>query len=93
MGLRGRIKHLEREVQGEAVAIRQPDGSVERFPEIELAPAFLDAYDRAVGRSDPDVPRHPLCVAAQNSPDRTWKDSFYAADSEGWTDHIEDLSE
>jgi hypothetical protein len=90
MGLRGWIKRLERDARGEMVAIRHPDGSVERFPESELAPAYLDAFDRAVGRSDPDEPWHPLCAAARNSPDPTWRDSFYASE---WAEPVEDLSE
>jgi hypothetical protein len=72
------------------VAIRRPDGSVERFRESDLAPAFLDAFDRALGRSDPNEPWHPLCAATRNSPDPAWRDSFYAAE---WAEPVEDLSE
>ena len=70
--------------------IRQPDGSVERFPQSELASAFLEALDRAVGRSAPDEPWHPLCAAARNSPDPTWRDSLYASE---WAEPVEDISE
>ena len=90
MGLRGWIKRLERDARGEMVAIRQPDGSVERFPQSELAPAYLDAFDRAVGRSDPDEPPHQLCAAARNSPDPAWQDSLYASER---AEPVEDLSE
>ena len=90
MGLRGRIKRLERDARGEMVAIGQPDGSVERFPRSELAPAYLNAFDRAVGRSDPDEAWHPLCAAARNSSDPAWRDSFYASE---WAGPVEDLSE
>jgi hypothetical protein len=93
MGLRGRLRRLEREAQEDMVAIRQPDGSVERFLESELAQAFLDAFDRTVGRKGPDEPLHPLCVAAGNSSDRTWRGSFYASGGEGSTGPIRDLSE
>jgi hypothetical protein len=92
VGLRGWIKRLERDARGEMVAIPQPDGSVARFPEAKLAPAFLDAFDRTVGRSDPSEPLHPLCVAAGNSSDPTWRESFYAS-GEGQTGEVEDLSE
>ena len=90
MGLRGWIKRLELDARGEMVAIKQPDGSVERFPESELAPAYLDALDRAVGWSDPDEPWHALCAAARNSPDPAWRDSLYASER---ADSVEDLSE
>jgi hypothetical protein len=90
VGLRDWIKRLERDARGEMVEIRQPDGSVERFPQSELAPAYLDAFDRAVGRSDPDEPWHPLCAAAWNSPGPTWRDSFYACER---AEAVEDLSE
>ena len=90
MGLRGWIKRLEREAQGEMVAIRQPDGSVERFPQSELASAYLDAFDRAVGRSAPDEPWHPLWAGARNSPDPAWRDSLYASE---WAEPVEDFSE
>ena len=81
MGLRGWVKRLERDARGE---------SVERFPQSELASAYLDAFDRAVGRSAPDEPWHPLCAAARNSPDPAWRDSLYASE---WAEPVEDLSE
>ncbi len=91
--IRAWLKRLERGARGEMVEIPQPDGTVRRFPEGDLAPAFLDAYDRAVGLSDPDEPLHPLCAAARNSSDPAWRGSFYAAGDEGQTEPIEDLSE
>ena len=92
MGLRGWIKRLERDAQGEMMGIPQPDGSIKRFSDGELAPAFLDAFDRTVGRKGPEVPVHPLCEAAQNSSDPTWRGSFYAS-GEGQMGAVEDLSE
>ena len=89
MALWRRLRDLERAAREEIVAIPQPDGSVERFPEGDLAPAFLDAVDRAVGRSDPDRPLHPLCMAARNSSDPAWRDSLYASE---WAEPTEDLS-
>jgi hypothetical protein len=90
VGLRDGIKRLERDARGEMVAIRQPEGSVERFPQSELAPAYLESFDRAVGRSAPDEPWHPLCTAARNSPDPAWRDSVFASE---WAEPVEDLSE
>jgi hypothetical protein len=88
--LRDRLKRLEQDAREEMVAISQPDGSVRRFPESELAPAFLDAFDRSVGRSDPDAPEHPLCAAARSSSDPAWRDSFYVS---VWLHPVGDLSE
>ena len=87
------MRRLERAARGEMAEIPQRDGTVKRFPKSDLAPAYLDAFDRAVGRSDPTEPEHPLCVAARNSSDPTWRDSFYASGSESETGPIEDLSE
>ena len=91
MGLRGWVKRLERDARGEMIEIPQEDGTVERFPQSELAPAFLTAFDRNVGRDDSAEPLHPLCVAARNSSDPAWRDSFYAAGGE--VEPVEDLSE
>ena len=71
------------------MVVPQRDGTVKRFPEGDLAPALLDAFDRAVGRKGPGEPRHPLCAAARNSPDAAWRDSFIASE---WAGPVEDLS-
>jgi hypothetical protein len=93
VGLRGRIRRLEREAWGEVAAIRQPDGLVERFPEGELASAFLDAIDWAMGRKSPEEPVHPLCAAARNSSDPAWRELSYAAGGQDQAEAVEDLSE
>jgi hypothetical protein len=93
VGLRDRLKKLRKAAEREMVAIPQKDGTVKCFPESELAPAFLDAFECAVGRSDLDEPGHPLCAAARNSSDPAWRDSSYATGSEGRTEPVEDLSE
>jgi hypothetical protein len=90
VGLRDRLRRLQKAAEGEMVAIRQRDGSVKRFPTSELAPAFLEAFERAVGRTDADEPWHPLCEAALNSPDPAWRDSFYVSER---AEPLEDLSE
>jgi hypothetical protein len=89
MGKRGWIKRLEREARGEMIAIPQKDGTVARFPGSDLAPAYLEALDRAVGSSDPEEPWHPLCAAARNSSDPAWRNSFYVTE---WAESAEDLS-
>lgn len=95
MGLRDRIKRLQRAAEGPVVSIPQRDGTVKRFPERELGPAFVDALDRAVGkkglRHEPEQAEHPLCVAARNSSEPDWSDSVYVQER---PDHpVEDLSE
>jgi hypothetical protein len=81
MGLRGRLRRLEREAEGETPAIGQKDGTVARFPQsagAEALPSLLDGRD------------HPLARAARNSSDPTWADSFYGASP---MEGAEDLSE
>ena len=88
MGLRDKLRRLERLSKGEMVVIPAADGTVKRFPKSELLPAFLSGLP-TTGR---DVPEHPLCVAARNSSDPKWRESFYAG-SEDTLDRVEDLSE
>lgn len=92
MALRDRLRKLERKSEGPFVTIPQQDGSVKRFPERDQAPAFLDAFDRSLGRSDPHQPEHPLCAAARNSSDSRWQESVYVS-SEAGAEPVEDLSE
>ena len=70
MGLRDRLRRLEREAGGETLAIGQKDGTVARFPQSAGAEALLSLLD---GRD------HPLARAARNSSDPEWTKSFYNA--------------
>jgi hypothetical protein len=81
MGLRDRLRRLEREARGETLAIGQKDGTVARFPQSAGAEALLSLLD---GRD------HPLARAARNSSGPTWADSFYGASP---MEGAEDLSE
>jgi hypothetical protein len=83
VGLRGRIKRLERDARGEMIAIPQPDGSVERFPQSVAAEAFLSLCE---GRD------HPLLQAARNSSDLSFSGGVYATDPTEMR-NVEDLSE
>ena len=90
MGLRGRLKRLEREAEGEMVFVPQKGGTVRRFPQSALQEAFVTNMRRLRGEN---VPHHPLGVAAAESPDPEWSRSLYSA---AWTDivsPVEDLSE
>ncbi|CAA9468760.1 MAG: hypothetical protein AVDCRST_MAG02-3450 [uncultured Rubrobacteraceae bacterium] len=90
MGLKDRIRRLEKEAEGEMVLVPQKDGTVRRFPQSALQESFMTNMRRLKGE---DVPHHPLGVAAAESPDPEWSRSFYSA---AWTDivaPVEDLSE
>ncbi len=95
MGLRDRLRRLQRCAEGPIVSIPQRDGTVKRFPERDLGPAFVDALDRELGkkglRHDPEQPEHPICAAARNSSDPEWGDSLYV--QERPEEHVPDLSE
>ena len=72
------------------VFVPQPDGTVKRFSQGALQESFVTNMKRLRGE---DVPRHPLGVAAAESPDPEWSRSLYSAE---WTDivaPVEDLSE
>ena len=89
MSLRRLLRRLEKAYQGEVVSIPQPDGTVARFREKDLAAAYVVAVDRELGRSSRD---HPLCQAARRSPDPKWRTSVYAG-PEVVPDPPPDLSE
>ena len=90
VGLRDRLRRLEREAEGEMVFVPQKDGTVKRFPQSALQESFMTNMRRLKGE---DVPHHPLGVAAAQSPDSEWSRSLYSA---AWTEivaPVEDLSE
>ena len=90
MGLRDRLRRLEREAEGEMVFVPQGDGTVERFLQSAPQESFMTNMKRLRGE---DVPHHPLGVAAAQSPDPGWSRSLYSA---AWTETVapvEDLSE
>ncbi len=92
MGLRGWLKRLERDAREGMIGIPQQDGTVKRFPQSAGMEAFINLMDR-MGAGEDAPPEHPLIEAARNSSEPEWSQSFYATNSEGWTDPIEDLSE
>jgi hypothetical protein len=90
VGLKDRLRRLEREAEGKVVLVPQKDGTAKRFPQGALQESFVTNMKRL---RDEDVPHHPLGVAAAQSPDLEWSRSFYSA---AWTDivaPVEDLSE
>ncbi len=90
MGLRDRMRRLERLSEGEMVVIPQNDGTVERFPESDLASAFVNECRRLQGV---DLPVHPLTRAAANSSDPEWRNSGFAEMHIEGEKPLEDLSE
>jgi hypothetical protein len=92
MGFRGRLRRLERDAEEEMIVIPQQDGAVKRFPQSAGMDAYMNLMDR-LGAGEDAPPEHPLIAAARNSSEREWSESIYAANDEGWTDPIEDLSE
>lgn len=93
MGLRGWLKRLERDAQGEMIEIPQNDGTVARFPEAAARDAFLNLVDR-MGAGEDAPPEHPLLAAARRSSDPGWSESNYAVeDPEAHAAPVTDLSE
>ncbi len=93
MGIKDRLRNLEREAEDEMIFIPQKDGTVKRFPREASIEAFMNHMDR-LGAGEDAPPEHPLIEAARNSSDSYWSNSFFATDDpEEWVKPIEDLSE
>ena len=90
MGLKDRLRRLEKEAEGEVVFVPQKNGTVKRFPQSALQESFLTNMKRLRGE---DVPHHPLGVAAAESPDPEWSRSLYSAEWTAIVAPVEDLSE
>jgi len=72
MGLRGRLKRLERDARKEMVEIPQRDGTVKRFPQSALMEAFLYLVDVACSdASSTEDPRSSRPSATPASPHRS----------------------
>jgi hypothetical protein len=91
----GRIRNALRKLENKrnpAIYIQQKDGSVAKFRQSDLAPAYINLGERGCaafsGREIP--PPHPLIIAARNSSDPHWQQSMYAEDL---PEQGEDLSE
>jgi hypothetical protein len=93
VGIRDKLKRLEREAEGEMIVIPQQDGTVKRFPMEEGIAAFMTWMER-LGAGEDAPPEHPMLVAIRNSSDPKWLNSFYNIEyPEEHTRPIEDLSE
>ncbi len=89
MGLRDKLKRLERAAEGEMVTIPQEDGSVKKFPPSDLELAFINECRRLRGEN---LEVHPLTTAARHSSEAKWRDSALA-EMHVVGEEIEDLSE
>ena len=83
------LKRLERLAEGNVVSIPQRDGTVRRFPESDLADAYVNAFRRTCGEP---LDEHPLSAAARTSSSAEWRDSILVGPEEV-PEHVEDLSE
>lgn len=94
MGLRDRLRRLQKRAEGPIVTIPQRDGTVKRFPQRQLAEAFMSNANRlkASVNGEPVPDEHPVVVAAANSSDPAWRDSFFG-EMDLELGEVEDLSE
>ncbi len=93
MGLRDRLKRLERAAEEEMIIIPQKDGPPKKFPPGAGMDAYMNMMDR-LGAGEGAPPEHPLIAAARNSSDPKWAKSFFGVeDPDSWTEPVPDLSE
>jgi hypothetical protein len=93
VGLRDKLKRLEREARGEMIEIPQKDGPSARFPASTLKDAYLNLMER-LGAGEDAPPEHPLVVAVRNTSDPEWQQSVYMCeDPDEHTKPIPNLSE
>ena len=93
MGIRNKLKKLERQAEGETISIPQRDGTVRRFPAGTDKEAFTNLMDR-LGAGKDAPPEHPMLAAVRNSSDPDWRGTFYfVEDPDEVTSPVEDLSE
>jgi hypothetical protein len=73
VGFKRRLRALE---ESDMLSIPQRDGPPVKFPRSAYVEAFMCCLTRLKG--GPDIPpRHPLVIAARNSSDRAWRESFF----------------
>jgi hypothetical protein len=93
LGLRGRLRQLEKEADEEIVVIPQKDGTVKKFPRSAGIDAYCNWFDR-LGAGEDAPPEHPMLVAVRNTSDPEWLRSFFMCeDPDEHTKPIPDLSE
>ena len=98
MGLRGRLKRLEREAREGAVLIHQRDGSVRGLDRMHvMAQMYLARYDAALGlpprSSDVLEALENATPESRRHVEEMSRSSFVPDDLEPSTSAVEDLSE
>ncbi|MDP8951523.1 MAG: hypothetical protein M3N18_04655 [Actinomycetota bacterium] len=94
MGLKGRLRRIERDARGESIAVEQKDGGVAYFPRAALGEAFLSNCEALEARANGEEPPepHPLSLALMNAAQReSWHEAFF--DQFEAAGPVEDLSE
>ena len=93
MGLRDKMRRLEREASGEMITIAQRDDTVARFPASALKDAYANLMERLGAGEDAPL-EHPMLAAIRNTSDPEWQRSvFMCGDPDEHTKPIPDLSE
>src|SRR3712207_6174575 len=78
MGLRGRLKRMERDARKELIEIPQRDGTIKRFPQSALMGAFLYLVEVAVrGASLHEEPEIFGALRNAREPAQKWMGTFY----------------
>ena len=93
MSLRHWLKRLEREAQGNKVAIPQKDGSVRRFSAAEMGEAYVQCFDMGSPRvsAEETALGASLLEALENAAyPQQWHQTYFDAASIG---DVPDLSE
>jgi hypothetical protein len=93
MNVRNWLRKLERETQGNMIAIPQADGSTKRFPPTALSAALLNSTATLRARTLGEEPpaEHALITACRNSSEPKWSESLYSGVEA--VEPVEDLSE
>jgi hypothetical protein len=93
VGLRDKLKRLERAARGEIIEIPQKDGTVARFPRSAEIEAFRNWFAR-LGAGEDAPPEHPMLAAVRNTSEPEWqKTFFYVEDPDAHSRPVPDLSE
>jgi hypothetical protein len=92
VGLRDKLRRIERAVQEEMIVIPVRDGTVRRFPQAASEEALMNLMDR-LGAGEDAPPEHPMIEAIRNSSEPEWAGTFFAVDDpDEWVKPVKDLS-
>ncbi len=96
MGLRGRIRKLEREAEEEMIVIPQTDGTVKRFPQSALKVVLLYPHEVMdalnAGEEPPEEPEIVQAIRGARDYEQEWAGTFLDP-TDIPTEAVPDLSE